>query len=680
MKNSFIRSRSTIIATVSFLLATCGVSSAMATQLKGRVQWGGTEQIEPQAQVRVRLFEATESAPILVGEATTNRSGRFQIKTKKTRTSSIFFATARLGFGLEYVAILGPELPKKNTTINELTTVAASYSMAQFYRKGYISGNSFGLRIAAAMNDNIVTTATGASSPVLLASPNADESHSLRMTRSLSNLLEVCAEHPFLRFLFLHLTKPAGGSLPPNTAVALANLARDPGQQVGLLYLLSRFGRSYSPVLAHKPDAWTITVKVNDSGDDRFLFGGPANVAFDSLGYAWIANNTVQGTPNSAERIMVLKPNGKPADGGPGLPTSPIRGGGILGVGWGITVDPLDQVWTGNFGWGGDAFFPTLTPPGNGSVSKLSFDGTPLSNPNGFYGGTLRVQGIKSDAQGTIWNSSFGNDKAVVFPGGDPRQAKEYFFYPGAGPFGMAIDSHGDAWVTCSGGLSGSTQSSVAKLRFDQNGEIVLLFAQDVGSTLKVIDVDSQGNAWLASQGDNQIYGFKPNGEAIGSFSGGGINGPWGLCIDGEDNIWVANFGPLELDNNFTNGGISKLAGVNRATRPPGKSIGDPLSPDTGYTVQSAGSEVLLSDGTPLYGTGPGAETSFAPIMRQTSVQIDQAGNIWSVNNWKPRFTTDIGLFDDGTIVVAPDEANPGGDGIIIYVGLASPPTNRVGM
>jgi len=53
---------------------------------------------------------------------------------------------------VEFVTVLGSNLPAL-VTINELTTVAASYSMAQFYRIGVISGNSFGLQIAAGMND-----------------------------------------------------------------------------------------------------------------------------------------------------------------------------------------------------------------------------------------------------------------------------------------------------------------------------------------------------------------------------------------------------------------------------------------------------------------------------------------------------------------------------------------------
>ena len=89
----------------------------------------------------------------------------------------------------------------------------------------------------------------------------------------------------------------------------------------------------YSPPLLQAPDAWTITVKVNDSGNDNMLFAGLGNLVFDSQGYAWISNNVVQGTPNSGTFMMVLKPNGQPSDGTNNEPVSPITTGGILGGG-----------------------------------------------------------------------------------------------------------------------------------------------------------------------------------------------------------------------------------------------------------------------------------------------------------------------------------------------------------
>ena len=69
-------------------------------------------------------------------------------------------------------------------------------------------------------------------------------------------------------------------------------------------------------------------------------------------------------------------------------------------------------------------------------------------------------------------------------------------------------------------------------------------------------------------------------------------------------------------------------------------------------TVPSAASEVLLHNGEPLYGP-PLAPACFIPKMRQTAVVIDQAGNIWSINNWRLDFDIDtVGR-------------NPGGDDII---------------
>jgi streptogramin lyase len=554
--------------------------------------------------------------------------------------------------GVVFVTVLGPNLPT-SVTINELTTVAASYSMAQFYRSGVISGNPFGLQLAAGMNDNIVASATGESSPVLLNSPNADQTNSLRSTRSLANLLAACVNDPAVRASLFGLTTPSGGLPPHNTAEALANLARDPGQNVNGIYALTLLSDLYSPRLLEIPDAWTVTVKVNDSGDNNILIGGPGNLAFDHRGYAWVTNNVVQGTPNSSNYVLALKPNGQPADGRNGTPRSPLTGGGILGTGFGVTVDPRGSVWFGNFGWGMCSGCDP-SPDGNGSLSRFTLSGAAMSQPNGYQGGPVRAQGLGADALGNIWISSYGNDSVYVFIGGHPHQSVGFPQYEGSGPFDIAVAADGTAWVSNSGGLLGGHPSSVAKFAL-VNGELERQFVHFLGQGLKGLSVDSHGNAWVASLGDSMVYAIRPDDTEIGHFNGGGMDSPWGTAVDGEDNVWVANFGPLEPPSNFT-GRLTKLWGTNA---PPGYNVGDPISPAAGYTVPSAGSEVLLHNGDPLY--GPGAPPSFIPMMRQTSVVIDQAGNIWSINNWKPDVVIDFG-------------GNPAGDGIVIFVGLAAPP------
>ena len=76
-------------------------------------------------------------------------------------------------------------------------------------------------------------------------------------------------------------------------------------------------------------------------------------------------------------------------------------------------------------------------------------------------------------------------------------------------------------------------------------------------------------------------------------------------------------------------------------------------------------SRFLLHNGDPLYGLPPApGGPSFAPMMRLTNVVIDPAGNIWALNNWKPDFDIDLCC-------------NPGGDGVVIFVGLAAPPISQ---
>ncbi|GHB93498.1 hypothetical protein [Cerasicoccus arenae] len=666
MKLFYQKTARTFAGLFIFPLLAGSLSVAQAAELAGTLELGGATSSRLISNVNVTLYEATEAAPIKRGSAKTNGSGQFLIETDVDATDSIFFVTADLRPRVRFVTVLGPELPAE-TTINELTTVASSYSMAQFYRSGQISGDPFALTIAAMMNDNIVTPATGESSPVLLNSPNADQTNSLRMTRSLASLLHRCAINPYIAASLIRSTKEYGKPSPANTAVALANLARDPGKNVSHLYRLSKFRPAFTPALEKMPDAWTVTVKVNHSGnDDTMQFGGPANVAFDAWGYAWIPNNVPQGSPNSGDYLIVLQPNGQPADGTNGSPVSPITGGGIYGGGWGVAIDAQDQVWVANFGWGGPDYYPSQTPDspignGTGSVSLVKAeDGEVLSNPDGFFGGVWRAQAIEIDADGNVWVSSFENDSVVVFKDGDPDNAVSLKQYNGSRPFGLSINPDGSAWVADSGGLDGQFTSSLAKVKLNAFGELEQTILLPIGDTLKVVVSDSQGNAWLASQGNDTVYCISPEGVVLGAFSGGGINGPWGLAIDGEDNVWISNFGPLESGSNFTDGGISKICGANPDSWPRRKTLGDPLSPDTGFTVPSAGDQVLLANNEPLY--GPDGPPSFSPLMRQTSLQIDAAGNIWTVNNWKPDF--DIDNAGD----------NPGGDGIVIFVGLAPPP------
>ena len=105
-------------------------------------------------------------------------------------------------------------------------------------------------------------------------------------------------------------------------------------------------------------------------------------------------------------------------------------------------------------------------------------------------------------------------------------------------------------------------------------------------------------------------------------YTGGGLYLPWGIAVDGNDNVFVANFNGKRL---------SHLCGANPSNCPPGFNTGDPISPAGGYT----------SDG----------------LVRNTGVQIDPSGNVWLANNWE----------------IDPYPTNPGGHQLVVFIGLAAP-------
>ena len=190
----------------------------------------------------------------------TNAEGSFSIGTAPVggNSAGVFYVTADLGRDVQLVSIIGPVLTH-TVIINELTTVAAGYSMAQFTKDGVLSGDELGLQLAAGMNDNLTSPDTGESSPVLLSSPNGDETNSLRSTRTLANMLALFVRNGGMGIAgFFALATPPGGVPPTNLLQALSNICRNPSQNVAVIFALGKEVEVYNPSLIQVPDAWTI--------------------------------------------------------------------------------------------------------------------------------------------------------------------------------------------------------------------------------------------------------------------------------------------------------------------------------------------------------------------------------------------------------------------------------------
>jgi sugar lactone lactonase YvrE len=647
----------TLLASLAVLLAP-GAATGAAKARGGRLLTGTV----PMRGMNVSLMAATpgQARPVRLGAARSRRGGAFSIAYRRARRGAVKYlvatrpcCAAEAGFPVpansyRLAAALGAGRVPRRAAVNERTTVATGYAMAQFIAGGRVAGKNPGLRNAAAMTRDLVSRRNGGVSPVLGRFPNGGATSTLRRFDSLANLLALCRRRDRRCAQLLRLTGEPGGGAAPDTLQATVQLARNPWHNMRRLFAVSRTTRRlYRPALGRgeSPAGWTLALRFE--GSPRAM-NGPGNLAIDAQGNAWVGTNYEYSRrvhqPVCASQVLLrFTPTGRY------YPGSPYTGGGLSGVGFGITIDPHEHVWVGNFGFAGRGC--TKVPPHN-SVSELTMAGEPLSpdleeivTPGGIryrggweQGSISWPQGTVSDREGNIWIANCGNNSVTQYPLGNPNLA----FNRGqaltglARPFDIAVNDEGDAFVT------GNESRSVAML--GPNG--VPLRPPIVGGGLHRpmgIASDSRGYIWVANstwvvspcpgeihpQGGPKEGGtvtlITPNGErAIGPIQGAGLHTPWGVAVDGADNVWVANFGGKRL---------SELCGTRPRNCPPGRQrTGGPISPEvTGY--------------------------GFDGLTRDTGLAIDPSGNVWLANNWR----------------TVPIQTNPGGYQVVAYLGLAAP-------
>jgi hypothetical protein len=660
------------------LLSSTGVyaSGKPANQHQAGQVLSGTDSV---AFAEVRLYQAgmrqRAAGAQLLGKSHSDASGNFEIFYKApSEPNSVLYLVAegqRKGVGhspVKLAAVLDNNAIPAAAIINERTTVAMAYAMAQFTDGQRIGGKYPGLQNAAATAQNLVDLATGDVGPVLGNDLNSGTT-TLGAFNSLANMLSACIRSADSCAALFADSIPPRGPAPRDTLQAMVNIAHNPWKSVSDLFTDSQQSSLYTPALGTSPDAWTLALLYRGDGDDEYgqKMDGPGNIAFDKDGNAW-ANNNYKFSSHPAEPVCGSNKVFKLTPTGGSAPGAPYFGGGLYGAGFGITLDPDGNIWVGNFGFQGVGC-PLPAPPASPlsmSVSKFAPDGTALSPPDGIRKDDLlnQPQGTVSDKHGNIWAANCSGRDVTIIPRDDP-DAMYNTSELGSKPFDVAFDTRGHAWVTVNNENPVSSDP-------DAQAGVVFELAPDgsiIGDPITTdagiwrpmgIATDSRGNVWVSNSGimnppcegtlpdamippddigDNgennvgaSVTLIRPLGKSkrevitygkTASDSRGGLALPWGIAVDGNDNVWVANFNSQQ---------VSQLCGVRTEHCPPGKRTGDPISPDVGY-----GSDALT---------------------RNTAVEIDPSGNVWLTNNW---------------IEEAEFQTNPGGHELAVFIGLAAP-------
>ncbi|MEN9711594.1 MAG: hypothetical protein RL441_1586 [Actinomycetota bacterium] len=622
-----IRIFSILCALLATLIATQPVTaSAATTKIAGVV----TLQGKPMAGATVTAMLGGDhpGAATSAGTAKTSDKGRFSIDIANVTPGSVFVVQAAggdLGKNLTLAVALNDSW-SPTVKINELTTIASAYGLAQFMHNGKAGGSGIGIINAVAISRQLISPATGRPTPLLLKAPNGIKTQTLPSLNSLANLLVACHTDIKVCKALQALTKGV------STVQSISNLAKDPSFHAKAIFLLTKKASAHKPALKKPINAWLMALKFVGNGQQ---FGAPGNFIFDAEGNLWLTNNYVPTTDVTkvcgGKALLKLEPFVN------GAPVTEYKQGGVDGAGFGITTDHNGNIWLSNYGFKGSKC--TEVPPSN-SLSVFTPIGTAVSPVEGYTSGALSwPQGMDTSRTGTINVASCGNDKIVRYPDADINNPVALTGNGLNRPFGLVVDADGNTWAT---NVAGNSVSA-----FNAAGEPLTGSPFSGGGIRRPlgIAVDTLGNKWIANsqkimlpcghgttpnvdpanlkanKATPVLTRIKPDGSVV-SYTGGGLDIPWGITTDGSGHVWVADFGGRR---------ISRFCGATAASCPRGLKQGAAISGDKGY--------------------------GFNGFQRLTGVHVDASGIVWVANNWKN----------------IPVQTNPAGDGMVALIGAATP-------
>jgi hypothetical protein len=541
--------------------------------------------------------------------------------------------------------------------ISERTTVGSIWPNAQQLKGDQLIGSKNALAIGSGHVKHLINQSTGEFGETLLNGFNLLNSETAARINVLSNILALCGD-PQKEQACTQLFSITDTS---NTLDAMTSIAKLPWKNTHKLYRL--FDKNYPlgmnsqrrttaslPYLLFQPESFSLSIRLQGGG--AFALG---KLSFDQKGHLWSGANWI---PGSQSGVVNSIGGGMTHFDQTGTAQSPAitgyNGQGLDGVGWGTGVSE-NYAWVGTF---------------NNKVGVFDLkDGTALG-PATIDKEVGQLQGIATSKNGDVWIADNTGNYMIQFPGGDFRQGERISIEGLQAPFGVATDDQNRIWV------SSSFNNKLTVIEGDSPDQYQTV---TVALGARGLAIDSKGNVWLSQQ-SNSPTGALPAGavmppgtpnppqqpktimeefEAGAAFAAAnpklqtlgnlalissdleiiknGVAGevayvPWGVTIDGNDNVWVGNLYGQSLIH---------ICGTDPSTCPEGKTTGDVI-----HNYQSGVIQVT------------------------TDVVVDDAGNIWSANNWYDANVVINNSYSPRTSTF------PGGQGLVVTYGVAAPVQN----
>ena len=501
---------------------------------------------------------------------------------------------------LTMVTAIGPctnLTPTTFTTLNELTTAAAAWSLAPFATSattlGATSTNTLGLTNAFLDAALLANPATGA--PATLPANLTVETPKLS---ALADALSTCATT--CSALFTAATPPSG-TTPTDAFTAALNIAHNPGQNVAAVFATIPATAPFPTTLTASPNDWTMSLTVTGGG----LFM-PTALGIDRHNNIWVANQdgplsafTAQGTPLSATGY----------------------GAGSIAQVYGLAIDTANDIWVTNYNGSSSA-----ASGGTGSVTKFfgvddpATQGTFTSTANSICYPTAAA----ADTNGDIFIANEECSSATIFaPNG--TAVTPYLgasFGLAAKPLFLAVDTVHGLWLS-------NADNTIAHLAAPTlaypSGQ--LLSHPTCCYDSHGLALDALGNVWVANYLNSSFSEVAPDGTVLISQQtlSNGTATPYAAAIDAAQTIWFTS-----LDSSA----ILQVAGSS-ATQP-----GAELSPSTGVH-------------------GHGGFGLDASLIEPFSLAPDRSGNLWVSSEGLNAITMFFGLAAPTATPVQPMPSAP---------------------
>ncbi len=494
--------------------------------------------------------------------------------------------------------------------VDEITTVAFAYAMGGFAKDEFdiatdaTTEGATAIQIAMANSQNIVDIGRGTIPNFTLAANSAGTPPVAKLT-ALADILGTCvntsgalnngtSNQPCYNLLNFTVQGFSGTGINTastgDEAQAILYLSQNPltANVLNVFNLLPS-----TPIWSTsqtQPSDWTLPVVYKNVVSSQ-----PGNIAFDSVGNAWISDRG-----NGA--VVMITPTGVVKK------FTNLNNGSSNGSIYQVAVDPSNTIWALDYT--------------NSQIYRLDNTGKWLST----------ITGNQLSNPISISFNSFGN--ALVLNAGDnyisrftasgapqlPASTATYNQsgtdgYGGIGsPQAIAVDSGGNAFLPEDGGCA-----CVGIVVNNAGNEVAYNDYSGTINSASAIAIDASDNAWQAQTSNNaivedvrygggtyqnydlSIFGFStlkgyyfnlqsifgiPFPVAPTSVTGGGLNKPVALTFDGGGNLWAAN------------SGAATVSGFNGTTS---------LAGTTGFQTGSSGGTY--------------------------AVATDPAGNVWTANS-----------------------------------------------